>query len=263
MVLPNISLIASINSFEQFKTMTQDNILKKPEHVLIIPDGNRRWAKAKNLKPWEGHWKGAEKIEGITKKALELKIKNLTFWGSSQDNLIKRSLMEKKALLEIYEKYFKRLIKSKEILDNKVKIQIIGRWKEQFPNRLKNILEDGIKLTKNHSRYFLNFLLAYSGNDDIMEGVKKAIQMAQLKLNKVEITQDFFYNCLLSANLPQVDLIIRTGVENDPHNSSGVLMWQTQNSQYYFSEKMFPEFNAEDFEQAIKDFGKRERRKGK
>ncbi|HHX58681.1 MAG TPA: di-trans,poly-cis-decaprenylcistransferase [Candidatus Moranbacteria bacterium] len=241
--------------------LKNDNL--KPRHVLIIPDGNRRWARSRDLKPWEGHWMGAEKIEEITRKALALKIKSLTFWGSSQDNLTKRPFLEKKALLEIYEKYFKRLIKSREIMENEVKIQLVGRWKEQFPSQLKNILEDGVNLTKNHSKYLLNFLLAYGGDDDIMEGVKRIVARAKEGLNEKELTKDFFANHLLSANLPPVDLIIRTGVEGDPHNSAGVLMWQTQDSQYYFSEKMFPDFGAEDFEKAINDFGKRERRKGK
>ncbi len=242
--------------------MTKNTIENKPRHVLIIPDGNRRWARSRGMKPWEGHWKGAERIEELTKKALNLGVKNLTFWGSSQDNLTKRPLAETKALLEIYESYFKRLIQAKEIVEHQVRIELVGRWREQFPKRLKKILDEGIEKTKNHSQNFLNFLLAYSGEDDILEGVRKIVADAKKKVG-FEVDRETLAGAILSANLPTVDLIIRTGTEGDPHNSAGVLMWQAQNSQYYFSEKMFPEFGAEEFEAAILDFSARERRKGK
>ena len=91
-----------------------------PQHIAIIPDGNRRWAKAKGLEPWDGHEEGAKNTEKLVRFASEKGIKCITFWGSSIDNLTKRPLREKRALLDIYERYFKKLIGGKEIHENDI-----------------------------------------------------------------------------------------------------------------------------------------------
>lgn len=235
-----------------------------PNHIAIIPDGNRRWAKKRNMKPWEGHTAGAEIFGKLSEKALELGIKHLTFWGSSKDNLIKRPILEKKALLNIFETYFQKLFSAKKICDKKIRVNVLGDWKKQFPNKLINILEDGIQKTQNHNQYFLNFLLAYDGMSDVISSIQSIANKLKDNPNKdIKITDKLVWDNLITNELPEVDLIIRTGVENDPHNSVGFLMWQSRNSQYYFSDKMFPDFNAKEFEKAIIDFQKRERRFGK
>lgn len=239
----------------------KDNL---PFHVAIIPDGNRRWAKNKKLKAWEGHEEGAKRVEELSQKALDMGIKCITFWGSSKSNLIKRPLQEKMALLDIYERYFKKLVNNVKIYRNEVKIRIIGRWREQFPSGLKKILEEGIEKTKKHEKNFLNFLLAYDGSDDMVEAVKKIAEKVRKKIDeKLEITEELIAKNIMTAELPAVDLIIRTGTENDPHNSAGFLMWQTRDSQHYFSEKMFPDFNSEALEEAVRSYQERERRLGK
>lgn len=241
-----------------------NDLIKKNSslHVAIIPDGNRRWAKKQGLEPWEGHEKGAQVVEQLTIKALDMGIKYISFWGSSQDNLQKRPLQEKRALLKIYEKYFKRLVNDERVYKNEAKINIVGRWEKQFPSGLKKILKEGIEKTRNHTRHFLNFLLAYSGDDDILEAVKKIVEESSLN-NRIKINKELIQENLLSSSISPVDLIIRTGTKGDPHNSAGFLMWQTQHSQLFFSEKNLPEFTTEDFEAAIEDFYKRERRIGK
>jgi undecaprenyl diphosphate synthase len=233
--------------------------LNLPNHITIIPDGNRRWAREKKLKPWEGHIAGAERIEELVRKALALKIKNISFWGSSMDNLKKRSILEKKALLGIYEEYFKRLIVSKEVHQNKARINIIGRWQEQFPESLKKILKDGMEKTKNYKNYNLNFFLAYSGDDEMVEAIKKILIKFGDDANK--ITPKVVKDNLMTRNLPAVDFLIRTGGE--PHLSAGFMMWDIANTQLYFSKKLFPDFTQEDFQCAIDEFGQRGRRMGK
>jgi undecaprenyl diphosphate synthase len=230
-----------------------------PNHIAIIPDGNRRWAKGKNLKPWEGHSAGADRIEELVRKALEMKIKNISFWGSSMDNLKKRPLMEKKALLDIYEKYFKRLVDSREVHENQAKINIIGRWREQLPESLKKILEDGMRRTKDYKNYNLNFLLAYNGDDEMLEAIKKI--SLEFKDNIQNITFDSVKKNLMTRDLPAVDFLIRTGGE--PHLSAGFMMWDIANAQLYFSEKLFPDFSKKDLEIALDDFLQRGRRLGK
>ena len=112
-----------------------------PQHIAVIPDGNRRWARERNLDPWIGHYEGAERFEEILNSAFKMGVKSVSFWGSSIDNLTKRSLKEKKALLDIYEKYFKKLINNKRVFEDKIKINIIGRWQEQFPKKLVRLLK--------------------------------------------------------------------------------------------------------------------------
>ncbi len=235
---------------------------KFPIHVAIVPDGNRRWAKSHNLKPWEGHSHGAQMIEDIANEALRLKIKCITFWGSSEDNLQKRPIQERKALLKIYEQYFKKLIQSDDVYKNKTQINVIGKWKEQFPKKLIRIFNEGIEKTKDHSNYFLNFLLAYNGSNDMLGAVRKVARSFCDKGNFEDISSKSIRSNLMTSMLPDVDLLIRTGVENDPHNSVGFLMWQTQNSQYFFSNKMFPDFGAKEFREAIEDYSQRARRMG-
>lgn len=229
-----------------------------PEHVVVIPDGNRRWARERGQKPWEGHLAGADRIEELVRKALEMKIKNISFWGSSVDNLKKRPLMEKKALLDIYEKYFKRLIESEEIHQNQAKINILGRWREQFPESLKKILEDGIRRTRDYKNYNLNFLLAYGGDDEMLEAIKKISLEVGKDIKK--ITPELIKENLMTKSLPAVDFLIRTGGE--PHLSAGFMMWDLANAQLYFSDKLFPDFDKADFEKAIGDFSERGRRLG-
>lgn len=233
-----------------------------PNHIAIVPDGNRRWARKNGLKPWQGHVEGAKRTEELVKKTFELGIVYLTFWGSSEDNLKKRPLVEKKALLDIYEKYFKKLISSKDIFEKEIRINIVGRWREQFPKNLVSILTDGIEKTKDHSKYFLTFLLAYNGDDDMITAAQNIQKHAASKEKQDLITKNNFSKYLMSSMIPDVDLLIRTGVENDPHNSTGFLMWQTKSSQYYFSDKMFPDFQTDNLLKAIENFSKRARRLG-
>jgi undecaprenyl diphosphate synthase len=227
-------------------------------HVALIPDGNRRWAKRKNLLPWQGHIEGAKALEKILKKAWEMKIPYFTFWGSSLDNITKRSKEEVKVLLSLYQKYFKRLLKEKRIFDEKVRVSVLGRWKELFPKRLKETISKITKKTKNHDRYFLTFLLAYNGTDEMLEAIKKISGKGIKKINEKVLLEN-----LWTGFLPPVDLVIRTGCEGDPHNSAGFMMWHTAYSQFYFTKTLFPDFSPKEFEKIINDYLKRERRFGK
>jgi undecaprenyl diphosphate synthase len=232
-----------------------------PKHIAIIPDGNRRWAKKHSLKPWEGHYEGAQRFEELVNIAFDAGVESITFWGSSVNNLKKRPLKEKVALLDIYEKYFKKLISDPRIFKDNIKINVIGKWQEQFPEKLKKLLQEGITKTSSHTGLNLNFLLAYNGDDDIIEAVKNIIKRDDTSPEK--INAKLIANNLMSRVIPKIDLVIRTGVQNDPHNSAGFLMWQTQNSQLYFTDLQFPDFTAEKFILALKDFSERARRLGK
>jgi len=229
-----------------------------PNHVAIIPDGNRRWAKQRGLSPWEGHFAGAENSEKLLRKALEMGVKCFSMWGSSLENLKKRPISESRQLLKIYEEYLTRLLGSNDIHEYQVKINFIGKWEEQFPQSLKDIIYNCIEVTKNYSEHVLNFFLAYNGDDEMLQAVR---QIAEKGISPKDISKETIKENLMTRNLPEVDFMIRTGGE--PHLSAGFMMWDTANSQLYFSEKYYPDFGVSEFEAAIKDFSQRSRRLGK
>jgi undecaprenyl diphosphate synthase len=227
-------------------------------HVALIPDGNRRWAKKRGLLPWQGHIEGAKTLEKILKKAWEMKIPYFTFWGMSADNVLKRPKEEVKVLFSIFKRYFKKVLNSKELEKEKIKINVFGRWRELFPKDLKEVIKKVILKTKNNKNFVLTFLLAYNGTDEMLEAISK-----MLKLKVKEINEKTLLENLWTGSLPPVDLVIRTGCQGDPHNSAGFMMWQTAYSQFYFTKTLFPDFSPEEFEKAIKNYQKRERRLGK
>lgn len=235
--------------------MKSDNL---PLHIAIIPDGNRRWAKERNLKPWDGHEAGARNMEKLTRKAFDMGIKCFSFWGSSLSNLTRRPLAERRALLAIYEKYVKKLIDSPDIHKDRARLNFIGRWEEQFPPHLKKLVYQAIKKTKDYKSHFLNFFVAYSGDDEMVEAVKKIVKSG---MTAGEISGKMIKENLMTRELPPVDLLIRTGGE--PHLSAGFMMWDIAESQLYFSKKYFPDFGPDEFEKAVEEYQRRERRMGK
>jgi len=235
--------------------MQKDNI---PNHIAIIPDGNRRWAKKRGLKAWDGHEAGAKNIEKLFLFALKNGIKCLSFWGSSLDNMTRRPLLERKALLDIYKRYFQNLIDGKEIYDEEVRINVIGRWEEQFPESLKKIIREAIQRTKKYKKRVLNFLLAYNGTDEMVYAVQNILSQAPARK---KITLELIKENLMTRDCPPVDLVIRTG--GDPHLSAGFMMWDIADAQLYFSDENFPDFSEKKFEEALKDFSNRKRRFGK
>jgi undecaprenyl diphosphate synthase len=229
-------------------------------HVAVIPDGNRRWAKKRGLFPWQGHIEGAKTLEKILKKAWELKIPYFTFWGMSADNVLKRPKKEVEVLFSIFKRQFQKLARSKEIQKEGVKINVFGFWKKLFPKDVKEAIKEAIEKTKENKNFVLTFLLAYNGTDEMLEAIKKIVKKAREK--DIEISEKTLIENLWTGALPAVDLVIRTGCEGDPHNSAGFMMWHTAYSQLYFTNTFFPDFSVKEFEFAINNFQKRERRFG-
>lgn len=229
-----------------------------PRHIAIIPDGNRRWAAERRLEPWQGHEAGAQMTEKVIREAHTMGIREMSFWGSSMDNLAKRPLREKQELLRIYATYFEKLVNEEDVHKDRTRIRFIGHWEEQFPESLKKILYRCIEETKEYDRYFLNFFLAYGGTDDMLQAMKN---IAREGLAPEAITREALKKNLMTAELPPVDLLIRTG--GDPHNSDGFMMWDTAYSQLYFPSVYYPDFDEAAFREAIADYAGRGRRFGK
>jgi len=230
-------------------------------HVAIIPDGNRRWAQRRGIPLNEGHRIGIETTQKIFEKALELKIPHLTFWAASYDNLIKRSREEVNFLIKLITQEFQRLLKDARVHKNEVKIRILGRFGEILPPKTLKVIEKLMEKTEKYDIFSLTFLLAYNGTDEMVEAIRRITKA--FRESTIKISGEVIKSFLWTRDLPPVDLVIRTGCEGDPHNSAGFMMWHTAYSQYYFTKTLYPDFTPKEFEKAIKDFVKRERRRGK
>ena len=238
-----------------------------PKHIAIIPDGNRRWAKKKGLASFFGHDKGAKVIEEIIEEAITSKISYLTFWGCSTNNITKRSKSEVTFLFKIFEQQFTRILKNESVHKNKIKINVFGRWEELFPQKTSAAIKKAIEETKNYHNYQLNFLLAYSGKDEMLTAIKS---ISNLKSNSpasgknLKIDENLLKNNLWTKDLPPVDLIIRTGEENGlAHWSDGFMMWDAADSRLYFTKTLWPDFNKKEFKKAIAEYSISEKRFGK
>jgi undecaprenyl diphosphate synthase len=228
----------------------------KPNHIAIIPDGNRRWAKFHGLKAYQGHEKGMdETLERILREARRSDISYITAWAASRDNVLKRSATEVKFLYKLFEEKFNKYLSDKEIHENRVNIRVIGEWNEFFPDSLKKAILNLQKATEKYSNIFLTILMAYDGKREMAAAFSKAQNEPQSSGN---INPKKY---LWTGHLPPVDLVIRTG--GNPHWSAGFLMWHTADSEFYFTETLWPDFSIKEFRKAVGEYEKRPRNLGK
>ena len=225
------------------------------KHVAIIPDGNRRWAKKRGLLAWQGHIKAAENIVDIIKAAFTTGIPYLTIWGGSYDNLTKRSGEEINKLEEVYRSLARRVLNDPEVKEKGVRVRVLGEWSDILTPETAEVLREAEESTKKYNNYNLTLLIGYNGDREMVSAVNKLLMGGAKTASEETIKTN-----LWTKDLPPVDLIIRTGGE--PHLSAGFMMWDVRYSQLYFTEKMWPDFTAEDFKDAIIYYEKRDRRLG-
>lgn len=228
---------------------------KIPAHIAIICDGNRRWAKERNLPTFEGHRRGYENIRSVSKKAKQLGIQIVTFWVFSTENW-GRAREEVGYLMDLAAKVIDAQIK--EAIEEETRIVHIGR-KDRLPEKLRIKIEKAEEATKHLSTYYFVMALDYGGRDEIVRAVQKIYNKRK---EDSEISEDEISNNLDTTILPHPnpDLIIRTSGEN---RLSGFMTWQSQYSEYYFPPFYFPDFGPEELEKAVLEYGERKRRFGK
>ncbi|HOK00579.1 MAG TPA: polyprenyl diphosphate synthase [Candidatus Pacearchaeota archaeon] len=223
---------------------------KTINHLGIIIDGNRRWAKKRGLPTFEGHKKGIDKVKKAIEWANKRGIKNLTFFVFSTENW-KRSKKEVDYLMKLAEEMIKDYEDTAK--KEKIRIRVIGQ-KEKLPKSLQKEIEKVENSTKNNKKMTVNFALSYGGRNEIVEVVKKIIEkkIPLEKINEKTISQNLWTTDL--------DLLIRTGKEK---RLSNFLLWQSAYSELYFSSKYWPDFTEKDLEKALNDYYSRQRRFGK
>ncbi len=225
-----------------------------PSHVAIIMDGNGRWAKLRGLNRFFGHEEGVKRVREIVKTSMEVGINTLTLYSFSTENW-KRPEKEVKFLLSLFRNVFKSEIN--DLKDKGVRARVLGRRDERVRPILKEIelLEKETQYGKNLN---LNIALNYGGRAEIVDAVKRIL--AEKKYRPEDIDEDVIYNYLYLPNMPDPDLVIRTGGEI---RVSNFLLWEIAYAELWFTETLWPDFREEEYLKALRDYGNRKRRFGK
>jgi undecaprenyl diphosphate synthase len=227
--------------------------MKIPQHIVLFPDGNRRWAKQRGINTLEGHKQGYSNLLNFSEWCKNRGVKALTAFGFSTENW-NRTKEEVDYLMKLLESC---------LLDNMSKydkdgtrVRVIGQ-RDRLPKSLQEAIKKTEEATKNNQNLFLNLAISYGGKWDILNAVKNIIKEGILA---EQIDEKLFEEHLSTAGLPAPDFIIRAGGEM---RMSNFVLWQAAYSELYFSPKFWPDFTEQDLDIALAEFDKRSRRFGK
>jgi len=248
-----------IDEFKDMKLIEQIKQKPLPQHVAVIMDGNRRFAKEFGLNPNIGHVFGRDKLEEVLNWCFDLGVKNLTVYAFSTENF-DREGHEIKTLMNLCKEELDKASKDSRFHENKVKIRVIGRI-ETLPKDIAESANYLMKETENYDKYSFNIALAYGGREEIIHAIQKIagdVKEGALKIDDIE--EKVVSKYLYTNGIPDPDLILRTSGEE---RISNFLLWQLAYSELYFSDVYWPAFQKRDFLKAIKTCQQRQRRYGK
>lgn len=231
-----------------------------PKHIAVILDGNRRWAKKNTYIQKIGHERGADRVEELIDWCRELGIKIITIYGLSTENLEKRH-GEIDYLFELMENRLNKLLNEEKLHKYRMRVTGIGKL-ELLPQSLQNIIQKLEEVSKNYDNIYFNIAIAYGGQDELVEAIKKITRIVKEgKLDIEKIDKNLINSYLYTSYLPQPepDLILRTSGEQ---RLSGFLLWQSAYSELVFMDVYWPEFRKIDLMRAIKIYQHRQRRYG-
>ena len=223
-----------------------------PHHVAIIMDGNRRWARERRFDVLRGHSQGSNTLKEIAKQAQNTGVKFLTVFAFSTENW-RRPQREVHALIELMRRFLMQDLES--LISDNVRLRIIGDL-APFDRDLRALFEDAVKQTSTNTGLQLTVAINYGGKQDLMQAMQKvASENPDLK----EISEEDLKSALQTSDLPEIDLLIRTGGE---YRLSNFILWDSAYAELYFSEKYWPDFTGADLDEAIDNFANRQRRFG-
>lgn len=230
-----------------------------PEHIAIIMDGNRRYAReVLGEPPMEGHRLGRDKLEEVLHWCLGLDIKVLTVYAFSMENF-KRDPDEVDYLMDLLEQSLYEFADDKEVNEKKVAIRVIGQ-RDALPEKVLKAADYAIEKTKGYDQHFLNMAIAYGGRQDITEAVRSiARDVADGRMSVDDIDEHTISRYISTTGLPDPDLVLRTSGEV---RISNFLLWQMAYSELYFTDVYWPGFRRIDFLRAIRTYQQRTRRFG-
>jgi undecaprenyl diphosphate synthase len=233
------------------------NLTKIPQHIAIIMDGNGRWAKQQGAERIFGHENGVRSVRDAVEAAAEIGVKYLTLYAFSTENW-NRPQEEVIALMQLLVHTINA--ETSTLNKNNVRLQAIGDLKS-LPTDCYDELQEAIEKTKNNTRTTLVLALSYSSRWEIVNAIKQiAKEVEDKKITSESINDEIVNSFLCTANIPDPELMIRTSGE---HRISNFLLWQMAYAEFYFTDKLWPDFNKEDLFEAILDYQNRERRFGK
>ena len=212
------------------------------KHVAIIMDGNGRWGLKNKNNRNSGHKEGLKVVEKIINTCVNKRIKFLTLYAFSTENW-KRPKKEIEYLFKILEIFLKKKINN--FISNDIKLKFIGII--NFNKKLNNLIKKSEKLTKNNKTLQINLALNYGSKNEILNAVKKIVK------KKIVITEKNFTKCLYTKNIPDPEILIRTGKQI---RLSNFLLWQVAYSEIFFEKKLWPDFNEQDFINIINKYKK-------
>ena len=229
--------------------------LRVPNHVAIILDGNGRWAKERGLTRSMGHDAGFTNLKNISKYILSKGIKVLSVYAFSTENF-KRSKDEVDYLMNIFTSKFKSCIK--DFNKENIKVIFSGRDKP-LPNKVLKAMKELEEATKDNTKGILNICINYGGRSELVDTCKKISKMVENKEISIDDIDEELVSRNLYNDLPDVDLMIRTSGEL---RLSNFMLWQNSYAEFYFPKTYFPDFDEEEFDKAIIEYTKRDRRFG-
>lgn len=222
-----------------------------PTHVVLFPDGNRRWARERGIPQLRGHKAGYDKLKEFANWCIDRGVKVVTAFGFSTENW-NRSKAEVSYLMRLLEKGILELYRDYK---NKGQLRVIGQ-RDRLPKSLQQAIQKVEEGTKHNDKFFLNLAISYGGRWDIVQAVQKILQE---KKDPKAITEEFFNAYLSTSGLPDPDLVIRAGGEK---RFSNFLLWQSAYAELYFCPKYWPAFQEQDLNDAFEEYAKRHRRFG-
>ena len=233
-----------------------------PNHVGIIPDGNRRFAKRLMENPSKGHEWGVSKINTLFEWCKEIGIRTVTFYSLSLENMHSRGQEELGFLFDLARHEVDDIIGNRDnfVHRNRIRLNFIGKL-EMLPRDLQEKIEKARALTKDYNGYVINFAIAYGGRQEIVDAMKGITEkVLRGELRPEEIDESVIKHSLYTNGQADPDLIIRTGSEK---RISNFMLFQSAYSEFAFLDVLWPELSKEDFFRAVEDYSKRQRRFGK
>lgn len=227
-----------------------------PRHIAIIMDGNGRWAQARGLERFEGHRQGSKVVEDIIRHSVEIGIECISLYSFSLQNW-KRPTEEIEFLMHLYAMYLEGVRPT--LMENRIKLVHLGR-RQPLPQNVLDALDGTVEMTVQNDGMVLALALNYGARTEIVDAVRRiAADCKDGKINLDQIDNQCISDNLYTASLPDPDILIRTSGEQ---RVSNFLLWQISYSEFYITDKMWPDFCTGDIDLAIKSFAQRSRRFG-
>jgi len=231
---------------------------KLPRHVGLILDGNRRWAKKNLLSPNVGHLVGYKNLRERLFDFFDAGVHYLSIYALSLENVRKRSDAEIEYIFGIILDAVDATVKEATVKEEKVNFKVIGRI-HLLPKSVQEKIHELMDFTKEHDQNFINLCIMYDGQEEIVDAVKDIINA---KIQSDKIDKDTIKSYLYTKNFPEVDYIIRTGME-DGARISGFLLWDASYAEFKFRTDLWPDYDKDMVMEDIQDYINRNRRKGK